>query len=256
MSNPAISPRGPWWSGTGLAVNSVTVKPFNVGDLLVLTFVANGGPVTAVSSSNVTGWACASSYYDTVALAYTGIWYGVVTALGSSTVTVTDAGDSSYYETIWVWEFTATGANWQLGEYSPAPFTAGGFPSTTGTPVIYPSLSPSGGGNDLYIGAASSYYGGLSEGSTSGFLYTNPASNGPVQVCWNTSVNTAVSPQSGNLGSTYVTVAAMFTAGAGVVTAPAYAAGYGIISGGTGSWSNPGNATGVPSGSFATWNAP
>ena len=43
----------------------------------------------------------------------------------------------------------------------------------------------------------------------------------------------------------------------GSLTSPAYAASYAIISGGSGSWSNPAYAEGAPDGAnFATWTAP
>ena len=62
-----------------------------------------------------------------------------------------------------------------------------------------------------------------------GFLYANPAANGPEMVSYNWSVDTAVSPSAANTDGTYLAVAAMFTAAGGTVTSPAYAASYGII---------------------------
>ena len=236
-------------------MHTVTVKPFNVGDLLVLAFFANGGPATAVSGGGVTAWTCASSYYDTTGSTYIGIWWGTVAATGSSAVAVTDAGQGADYGKLWVREFMAIGANWSAVAVSPAAGTVAGTPATTGTPAHYPSLSPSG-DNNLYIGAGWSYFGHLNAGSDPGFLYTNPAADGPEMVAYNWSVDTAVSPSAANTDGTYLAVAAMFTAAGGTVTSPAYAASYGIISGGLGSWSNPGNAVGVPTGSFATWTAP
>ena len=82
MSNPAISPTAPQWSVVGMGVHTLTVAPFNVGDLLVLAFFANGGPATGVTGGGVTAWACAASYYDTTGRAYIGIWWGVVAATG------------------------------------------------------------------------------------------------------------------------------------------------------------------------------
>ena len=115
MANPVISPTAPQWSKVGPGVNSVSVAPFNAGDLLVCAFYVNGGPATAVTGGGVAKWACASSYYDTTGSAYLGLWWGTVTTPGTAVVTVTDAGEGADYGTIWVWEFTATGANWSPG---------------------------------------------------------------------------------------------------------------------------------------------
>ena len=257
MSNPVISGTAPQWGAVGQGVKTLAVKPFNAGDLLVLEFFVNGGLATAVSGGGVTRWHCASSYYDTTGLAYIAIWWGVVTQPGKSTVTITDANEGSNYGIIWVREFTATGANWSVASQSVSAGTTGGTPPTSGLSVTYPSLAPSAGGNDLYIGAGWSYFGHMISGSTSGFTYTNPAANGPNQAAYDPSVSTTAAPTatSNNTG-TWITIAAIFTAGGGILSAPAYAASYSIIGGGTGSWSNPGNATGVPSGSYATWTSP
>ena len=137
-----------------MGVHALTVAPFNVGDLLVLAFWANGGPVTAVSGGGVSKWTCASSYYDTTGSAYLGIWWGVVTGTGTSTITVTDPGLGTNYGTVWAWEFTATGANWTAAAASPTAGTTGGTPGTSGTPVDYPALSPTAGETTCISGRA------------------------------------------------------------------------------------------------------
>jgi hypothetical protein len=258
VSNPVISGTAPQWGAVGQSLQTLPVKPFNAGDLLVLEVFANGGPVTAVAGGGVAAWGCASSYFDTARLVYAAIWWGVVTSPGHATITITDAGEGTNYATLWAREFTAIGASWSVVTASSAPGTTGGTPPGSGSAVTYPSLSPSAGGNDLYLGAGWSYFGHILSGSTPGFIYTNPASNGPNQACYNPSVSVTTAPTATTTDSPgpRLTVAAIFTAGGGIVTGPAYAASYSIIASGTGNWSNPGNATGVPAGSYATWTAP
>lgn len=257
MANPVISGTAPQWSVVGAGVSTLAVKPFNVGDLLVLGFWGNGGPATAVSGGGVSKWQCASSYYDTTGNAYLGMWWGVITQPGKSTVKVTDPGLGSNYGKLWVREFMATGANWSPVIQSPNAGTTGGTPAGSGTTVNYPSLTPSPGGNDLYIGAAWSYFGHMSPGSAPGFTYYNPGSDAPEMVAYNTSVSSVVAPTATTTDTgARSAIAVIFTAGMGEVSAPAYAANYAIISSGTGSWTNPGNATGVPTGSYATWTSP
>ena len=261
MSNPAITPTAPQWGGIGSGLLTCTVNPFSAGDLLVLQFYANGSPATAVSGGGVTRWACASSYFDTSAtfgvIAYASIWWGVVTTPGLSVITVTNTGIGGNYGILWAREFTAIGANWSVVTQDPAPGTVDGLPATSGTTVTYPTLAPSAGGNDLYIGAAWSYFGKLNAGSTPGFLYTAAGGNGNNQACYNPSVSAAIAPAStSTITGTWLAIAAMFTAGGGLVSSPAYATSNNIISGGAGTWVNPGNAEGPPSGSFATWTAP
>jgi len=56
-------------------------------------------------------------------------------------------------------------------------------------------------------------------------------------------------------GWSLVTVAFQL-APSGTNTSPAWAASQGIVAGGSGSWTSPGNVTGAADGSFATWTAP
>ena len=260
MTNPVIAQTAPQWGGNAAGLNTLSVAPFNEGDLLVLAFYANGGPATAVTGGGAASWACASSYYDTSGSAYAGIWWAVVDSPGSAVITVTDAGLGTDYRTIWCREFMAAGANWQAGPVSRAPGSSGSGSGTSGFTVRYPSLTPPAGGNALYVGAAFSYFGNMTPGSDSGFLYTAPNAGGSgqsKQVAYNPSVSTATSTSATSLSNgPWIAIAAMFTAGGGFNTSPAWASAYNLTGGGSGSWVNPSNAVGVPSGSFATWTAP
>jgi hypothetical protein len=257
VANPVISGTAPQWSVTGAGVTTLNVSPFNTGDLMVLAFYANGGAATAVAGGGVSSWACASGYFDTSASAYSGIWWGIVTAPGAATVTVTNPGQGTDFGKLWVREFTATGANWLLASASPPAGSSGAGTGTSGSTITYPSLTAPGGGNALYVGAAWSYFGNITQGSTPGFLWSHPGADGPELVAYNTSVSGSAGPVVTSTSTfTWLAIAAMFTAGGGTVTGPAYASAFSVLGGGTGSWVNPGNALGPPGGPFATWTSP
>ena len=257
MSNPVIRQVAPQWSVAAASAHTLTVAPFNIGDLMVAAFYTNGGPATGVSGGGVPSWALATSYYDTAQNAYASLWWGVLTSTGTSTVTVTAPGQGTNYGKIWCREFEAIGANWQVASASPLPGSSGAGPSGHANPVSYPSLTPPAAGNALYVGAAWSYFGNVNFGTGTGFFYANPGSDGPELVAYNPQVSTVTAPTATSTDPTgpWLAVAALFTAGAGTVTSAAYASAFSLIPG-TGSWVNPGNAVGVPSGSFATWTAP
>ena len=247
-------------------LNSLAIQPLNAGDLLVLAYIANGGPATAVTGGGAGAWHCAASYYDTAASAYVGIWWAAVitpvsgTGAGTptETVTVTDPGLGAGFGKIWVREFTATGGNWLLPSASPGAGSSGSGPTGTGSfTLTYPSLTPPAGGNALYVGAAYSYFGNITQGSNAGFFWAHPGADGPEMIAYNPAVNSAVAPSVTSTSNfSYTTVAAMFTAGGGTVSTPAYASSATPLAGGSGSWANPGNAAGPPTGMFATWTSP
>lgn len=266
MSNPVITQTAPQWSAAGASVKSLAIQPLNAGDLLVLAYIANGGPATAVSGGGAGTWQCASSYYDTAGSAYAGIWWAVVTnPVGATgvgtptvTVTVTDAGLGTNSGKIWVREFMAIGANWLMTAASPIAGSSGSGPRGTGTfTLAYPSLTPPAAGNALYAGAAWSYFGNITQGSDTGFFWAHPGADGPEMIAYSPAVNTAVAPTVTSTSNfSYTTIAAMFTAGGGTVTTPVYAGTATPLGGGSGTWVNPADAAGPPSGSFATWTSP
>ncbi len=96
---------------TTLAVNNTGVG--NVGDVLVLTTSESTQSVTGVSGGGVTS---PNSWVKVNALAGNGtasrvdMWIGVVTTVGSSTITVTYSGTPTTYEDA-VTEFTAANVN-------------------------------------------------------------------------------------------------------------------------------------------------
>lgn len=220
MPNPSISVAGTQWGADGAGQLTCGVNPVNVGDLMVLTFQSFGSSgATAVSGGGVTTWTQASSYYDNsgtfgITLSES-IWWGVVTTAGLSTITVTDAALGTNFSTLWAREYTATGASWALVTASPPAGTVGGVPGTSGNTPSYPSLTDSG-GNDLYIGASTSYFGHMTAGSTAGFVYEVAGGNNSCQACYDTSAGGTVQPNSANTDSgSSLLIAAIFTAGGG-----------------------------------------
>lgn len=266
MSNPVIAQTAPQWSASGAGVNSLAIQPLNAGDLLVLAYIANGGPATAVTGGGAGAWQCASSYYDTAGSAYVGIWWApVITAVGATgvgtpteTVTVTIPGLGTNFGKIWVREFMAIGGNWLLSSATPAAGTTAAGPRGTGSfTLTYPTLTPPAAGNALYVGAAYSYFGNITQGSNTGFFWSHPGADGPEMIAYNPVVNSAVAPTVTSTSNfSYTTIAAMFTAGGGQVTGSTYASAVSTLGGGSGSWANPSNAVGPPTGAFATWSSP
>ena len=231
---------------------------------MVFAFFTNDAGATAVSGGGVTTWNLASSFFYNAAGpgAYyqVAIWWGIVTTTGASTITVTDGALGSNYAKLWCREFSAASAQWGLVAASPPAGSSGSSDLHTGTTLNYPSLTSSPGGNDLYVGAcyATSYVAGTS--APPGFSFEYPGQDPFEQDCFNTAVSGTIAPVGSQASSgNYFPAGVIFTAdasGNSVSSNPAYATSHSIIAGGTGSWSNPGNAQGPPSGSYATWTAP
>ncbi len=170
-------------SGVISAIGSlVTVKadglttasdnPQIVGDLMVVMAEEDNNTVhlTSVTGGGVTTWHTAITYNGVGEPRHYELWYGQVTATGSSTITFTWSGSittqTAEYE---VQEFTAglgSGSVWSLDK-------TGTIENASSTTVTYPSLTPTSAG-ELYFG-----YVDLPEtpsaGSTLGFTYATTA---------------------------------------------------------------------------------
>ena len=181
--------------GTGLA--TAADNPQHVGDVLVVTAEEDNtaAQVSAVSGGGVTTWHQAIHYVGSASAENRDydMWYGVVTATGSSTITFTwsasIASNTAEYE---VAEFSATfGTNtvWTLDK------TGHQDNTTNSTTVTYASLTP-GNADELYFGFAD-MPNAPSAGSTTGFSYMQTADAN--QIAWNpdvTSAGVAVQPTS------------------------------------------------------------
>ena len=185
-----ISAVGTLLSHHGTAITTLSVSPHTVGNVLVVgvmgQLVSNTGDVTGVSGGGVTTWHKIQQYYGATGNDVD-LWYGTVTATGSSTITFT-------------WSGTLTG---NVVEYNAQEFTAGLGSSTawavdtsgthdspSSTTVTFPSLTPSG-SSELYVGFAVPNNTGAA-GSTSGFTYE--VSVDANVLAYDTSVSSAVTP--------------------------------------------------------------
>ncbi|HTZ10130.1 MAG TPA: hypothetical protein VMB72_13730, partial [Acidimicrobiales bacterium] len=170
-------------SGTG--VTTLGLSPQHVGDLLALAVKADSSSATvsAVAGGGVSSWSRAQA-----STGYSGhdleIWTGVVTAAGSSTVTVSFAAGVSSTETaLLAEEFSTTGTSWAVD-------TGAGISNASSTTATYPKLTPSGSG-ELYFGYDAIAQTGAA-GSTSGFSYA--VTTDADVATWDTAVSAAVQP--------------------------------------------------------------
>jgi hypothetical protein len=166
---PGITAVGTFSASQGAGLTTLAVAPKNLGDVLVAYAQVGVTTLTlsSVSGGGVTTWTKGVQFGGTGFGGDTEIWFGKVTATGSSTVTFTWSGAiASHTPEYGVQEFNAgLGAStvWALDKSG----TLNGASSTT---VPFPSLTPSGSG-ELYFG-----YAGVaniaSAGSSAGFTYS------------------------------------------------------------------------------------
>jgi hypothetical protein len=182
----SIAAVGSFTSNVGTGLSTLAVSPQNVGDVLVVFAQRAAGTLTAVSGGGVTTWTKGVQFAGSVG-ADEEIWYGKVTATGSSTVTFTwSTSVASHTEEYGVQEFTAgLGAStvWALDK-------TGTINGASSTSVPFPSLTPAGSG-ELYFGY--SVPGNVATGgTTSGFTYDVTAEGN--LVAFDTNVTGAVAP--------------------------------------------------------------
>src|ERR1700676_5114637 len=184
QASPVISAVGGTATGAGVSRTTLNDNPQNVGDVLAVVSEQdnNGEIVNSISGGGVTTWTNAIRYVGVGERRASEIWYGVVTATGSSTITfnlsIPTSGMIAEYE---VQEFTAglgSGAVWTLD-------TTGHFEvNPASTNLIYPSLTPAVAG-ELYFGF-NDMPSTPSAGTTTGFTYFTTADSN--QVAYNPSV--------------------------------------------------------------------
>jgi hypothetical protein len=146
-------------------VNSVTVNPSAIGDVLVLVGTDGGGNgrITSVAGGGVETWTLLAGGETT---SYSSIWWGVIMTAGVAQLTVSNPNGVYTGACLAVQQFTGgAGGTWSSDG-------SGSSKGTTGTSGTYPSLVPSYDG-ELYVGVLKAF-GGSPGGSTSGFTYDNP----------------------------------------------------------------------------------
>lgn len=159
----AITPVGSLAVSNG--VSTLAVSPTNIGNILVLMGPGvNSANFQTASGGGVTTWT--QIWLETNgAISVSGLW-GIVTAVGASTITVGTIGGSAADFALACQEFTGGGpGTWSSDG-------AGGGAIGTAASGNYPSLVPAT-ANELYVAGYCSATFGVG-GSTAGFAYANP----------------------------------------------------------------------------------
>jgi hypothetical protein len=180
-----------WNVNTGTTSISLAVSPATIGNVLVFATGGSGNNVgPAISGGGVTTWTKAFDFFNATWNGTYSIWYGRVTATGSSTITGTYAAvtDDLICEEFapvnpsYVWSSAAgTGLYTVVSSSSPWAFN-------------WPSLTSPASGDSFYWGFAGIDHspGGTTSGA--GFTFANTQNSN--WVCYNPSLanNTAYQP--------------------------------------------------------------
>ena len=203
-SGTTISAVGSFANDTGSS--ALSVSPKTAGDMLVLAVQAQpatSAQVSSVSGGGVSTWSKAIAYPGSAEGSDVELWWGVVSSVGTSTVTVSWKSGTPEYRELAAQEFSAgSGATWSVDN-------TGGSASTTST-ATFASLGPSSSSGELYFGFAA-VSGSASAGSTPGFTYDAPTSDGNV-VTYDTDVTASASPTAPQSSTGSDSAAALFTA--------------------------------------------
>lgn len=186
-----------WKSTTNGNVDTLSVSPNAVGDIMVLFIVPQkGNTVSSVSGGDVTTW------ISTTGNSSVWVYRGVITSTGASTITVNLAGANGTNE-LAAMEFSygASSGSWVIDDSN----TSSGTSST----ITYPNLTPQS-AKDLYVGYVKAGA-TTSAGSTAGFTYLAGA-QASTQGTYNTSVSTSIAPTSTQSSSTTYNASAVLIA--------------------------------------------
>jgi len=211
----AFAAAGPWIAHSlGTASTSVTIGTVAVGDVLVLALGCGGfgpGGVSALSSGvsggGVSTWQRATGYLWTSAPTLTEIWWGEITTLSPTPVTVNNPSLASEYNRLWIAEFSATGSDlvWEIAAVTPASASSGSSALGPTTSIVtYPLLT----GTGLYVGGNIGLFGTLS-GTATGWTFTTIDSH--FMVADNTSVTDGTVTGTDTQSDTMNPVSALFT---------------------------------------------
>ena len=230
-------------------------QPTGAGSLLIGCVAANVASAGNPFSVTGTGWALAIAYG--VSYSWAAVYYKPGSAAGETAPTFSQSGGGGPLASVLA-EFS--------GAATSSPLDSSGT-SATGTAAN--AASDTGGGDLIVAFATDTYYDGAaftapamydSSGAsvTSALLASGYPGGG-----WNYGFAYGVAGPGGtskdtvtwNYSTTYSAIVS-FMAPQGTNTSPAYATAYDTGSGGSGSWTSPGNADGAPDGACATWVAP
>lgn len=180
-----ITAVGAGWQTGGTGISTLAVTPTGAGDLMAFAVNSENtpSPATAVSGGGVTTWHRGTSYLDTSVNAYLDVWWGILTAAGASTVTVTGLPGTTEFTVLWAQEFNEGNAGWLWSLVAAGlPGGSSGPSLGSGLPVSWPVLTAAGASDYLYVGNGLSVFGTLNAGSSPGYTYpfTGFSSNRPV----------------------------------------------------------------------------
>lgn len=161
----AITAVGTLAKASGIGQKTVSVSPTTLGDILVLSVLMQltVNTVTAVSGGGVTTWHRLIGSTPSVTSGDAEIWWGVVTATGAGTITITTGTGTT--NGLVSQQFTA-GAGMLWSADTPTSSNSTGTVAASGT---WGSIAPTGAG-ELFLGNGY-FHGGSAGGATSGFVY-------------------------------------------------------------------------------------
>lgn len=145
--------------------DTITVTPVSIGDVLVLFYTTSAefSILDSVSGGGVASWTIAATISSPSLKYCTGVAWGVVTATGSSVITVVNAGASYSGVSLGVQEFT--GGSSGLWTQDGTGGTTASATRTFSTSSLTPSTT-----SELYVGGAQCGS-KISSDSTAGFTY-------------------------------------------------------------------------------------
>lgn len=192
----------------GNGVTTVAVTSHTIGGMFVLRTELNSTSLTvsSVSGGGVTTWQKAAGPFHSATTHNQEFWYGQITSLGGSTITVTwSSAIGSTSVTLAAQEFGSTTANPVWGVIATGTVSQ---PSSVAT-VTYPTLTPTT-ANELYVGSAYESVGSQTGTTFPGYVCKDDGNGDPF--IYNTAVTQASTPTSTQSPSgNYDAIAVLFT---------------------------------------------
>ncbi len=230
------------------------------GNLLVAWLAANNSSTTDPYSVSGTGWTKVVSAGASGAYSWVSLYYKMASAAGE-TAPVFSAAGSSTYSASQLAEFSGAATTSALDSYNSIDTDTASTLACTASDVSGGDLILAVTNNGDYDGAAPTI---TSMADSSGTAVTGTvAGSGYPGGGWGCTFAygiagsaTGTSKDTITFSNTGYMVIASFKVPQGTSTSPAWAASYDTTAvAGTGTWTNPGNATGAADGSFAVWTA-
>lgn len=196
--------------GSSSTVSSVTDTTQNVGDLIVVTVqIPSGTAVTGISGGDASNWSRVGYLAGDGTVNRVEMWEGVVSSVGSSTISLSPSGSFGNNDEITETEYTAAGVNagtsWGVD-------TEATYKSTGSATVTFPTLEPQSEG-ELYEGYAQVQHTPATAGSSAGFTYQITGQSNVITYDPDVNPITSFSPTANQSSSGEAdTIGAIFTA--------------------------------------------